>query len=121
MGLVQREIEGAGFSTITLANIPDLTRATSVPRVAGIEHPFGQTVGDPGDVETQFAVVSATLATLVSISEPGGVMHLPFEWGGDPKQIKHDIEPPPIAKFLMRHPLQVRNLIKRQVPEKFQV
>ena len=27
--------------------------------------------------------------------------------------------PPPIAKLLMRHPLQARNLLKRQVPEKF--
>ena len=121
VGLVQREIEAAGFSTITLANIPDLVQAVSAPRVAGIEHPFGQTVGDPGDVETQMAVVRATLQALESISEPGGVVHLPFEWAGDPKQIKHDMEPPPIAKYLMRHPWHVRNLIKRQVPQKFQL
>ena len=89
--------------------------------MAGIEHPFGQTVGDPGEVETQMAVLRATLDALGSIKEPGGVVHLPFEWAGDSKQIEHDMEPPPIAKHLMRHPLQVRNLIKRQVPEKYQV
>jgi D-proline reductase (dithiol) PrdB len=110
-----------GFSTITLANIPELVLAVNAPRVAGIEHPFGQTVGDPSDIKTQLAVVKATLEALESIQEPGGVVHLPFEWRGDPKAIKHNMEPPPIAKHLMRHPLQVRNLIKRQVPKKYQV
>ena len=61
------------------------------------------------------------MAALESIREPGGRVDLPFEWAGDPKEIEHNIEPPPIAKYLMRHPLQVRNLIKRQVPEKFLV
>jgi D-proline reductase (dithiol) PrdB len=109
------------LSTITLANIPDLVRAVSTPRVAGIEHPFGQTVGDPGDVDTQMAVLRATLGALDSITEPGGLVHLPFEWSGDPKKIEHNMEPPPIAKYLKRHPLQVRNLIKRQIPKKYQV
>ena len=92
-----------------------------MPRLAGIEHPFGQTVGDPGDVETQTAVLWGALAALESIQAPGGRVDLPFEWLGDHKAIEHDMEPPPIAKYLMRHPLQVRNLIKRQVPEKFLV
>ena len=96
-------------------------QAISAPRVAGVEHPFGQTVGDPGDTAIQMAVVRATLDALGSIKEPGSVVHLPFEWAGDPKQIEHDMEPPPIAKYLVRHPLQVRNLIKRQVPEKYKV
>jgi D-proline reductase (dithiol) PrdB len=120
VGLVQREIEAAGFSTITLANIPDLVAAVSAPRVAGIEFPFGQTVGDPGDVETQSAVLRATLAALQSIHTPGEVVQLPFEWAGNPKEIEHP-EPPPIAKYLIRHPWHVRNLLKREIPEKFLV
>jgi hypothetical protein len=73
--------------------------------VAGIEHPFGQTVGNPGDVETQLAVLRSSLAVLEAIEEPGGLLHLPFEWAGNPKEIEHAMEPPPIAKHLMRHPL----------------
>ena len=121
MGLVQREIETAGFSTITLANVPDLTASVSVPRLVGIEHPFGQLVGNPGDVETQMAVVRATLAALQTIAEPGGIVHLPFEWSGDPMASVHDIAPPPITSYLLKHPLQVRYLLKREVPEKFLV
>ena len=121
MGLVQREIEAAGFSTITLANIPDLVASVSALRVAGIGHPFGQTVGDPGDVEIQTRVLRATLDALRAIQNPGEVVHLPFEWQGDPEAIEHNMEPPPIATYLKKHPLQVRNLIKRDIPEKFRV
>jgi hypothetical protein len=121
VGLVQREIEAAGFSTITLANIPDLAAAVSAPRLAGIEHPFGQTVGDPGDVERQMAVLRATRKALQTIEKPGQVIHLPFEWVGNPKDIEHNMAPPPIADYLVRHPWHVRNLLKRQVPERYQV
>jgi hypothetical protein len=118
---VQRKIEAAGFSTITLSNVPDLTASVSTPRVVGIEHPFGQVVGNPGDWESQMAVLRATLDALQTIQEPGGVVHLPFEWDGNPKEIEHHLEPPPIATYLVKHPLQVRNLLKREVPEKFLV
>jgi len=89
VGLVQREIEAAGFSTITLANIPDLAQAVGAPRVAGIEHPFGQNVGAPGDRATQLVVLRAALEA--------------------------------IASYLVRHPWHVRNLLKREIPEKYRV
>ena len=61
MGLVQYEVEKAGFSTISLSNVPDFTASTCVPRMAAIERPFGQVVGEPGDGEGQMAVVRAVL------------------------------------------------------------
>ena len=48
MGLVQREIEAAGISTISLSMMPELTQSVGVPRIAAIEHPFGLTLGLPG-------------------------------------------------------------------------
>jgi len=120
VGLVQRKIEAAGFSTITLANIPDLATAVGAPRVVGVEHPFGQTIGQPDDVQTQKAVLSSTLAAITSIKQPGEVVYLPFEWPGDPKDIQHPV-PPPIADYLVRHPWHVRNLLKRDVPESYRV
>ena len=77
-------------------------------------------VGTPGDTETQAAVLRATLDALQTITNPGEIVHLPFEWAGNPKEIKHS-EPPPIANYLVRHPWQVRNLLKREIPEKFLV
>jgi len=116
VGLAQREIEAAGFSTICLSNIPDLTAAVSVPRIAAIEHPFGQNVGRVGDAETQLAVLRATLQALVDARTPGTVSHLPFEWPESAEAL-HPDPPPPIVGYLTKHPFQVMRLIRRQVPE----
>ncbi len=40
---------------------PLLRTGEVVPRVAAIEHPFGRPYGDVGDVETQRAVLLASL------------------------------------------------------------
>ena len=65
MGLVQREIEAAGMSTITLSPMPDWTQAMGVPRLVGVEYPLGLTVGRPGDKVMQTAVLRDTLRALV--------------------------------------------------------
>jgi hypothetical protein len=117
VGLVQREIETAGFSTITVSNIPDLTAAASVPRIAAIEYPFGLTAGLPGDDTGQRAALRATLAALQEMSTPGSVCHLPFALPESLNNLTvHPPENPPIAKYIARHPWQLPNLLRREVP-----
>lgn len=107
------------MTTITLSNIPDLTAAVSVPRIAAIEYPFGRTVGQPGDHQGQLAVLRATLQALAKIDTPGYIQHLPFEWPESPKQARsHPAETPPIVKHLQRHPWHLRNLFSRDIPTK---
>lgn len=118
MGLVQREIEAAGMSTITLSPMPDWTAAMGVPRLVGIEHPLGVTVGHPGDVATQTAVLRDTLQALVEIDEPGQVRYLPYKWEekpGDPDL--HPDPPPPITGAIMRRPWLFRNLLNGNIPD----
>ena len=85
VGLVQGEIEAAGFSTVSLSMIPELTASAGAPRIAAIEHPFGMTLGRPGDVAGQLAVLRATLQAMAEMTEPGSVVHLPFEWASTEK------------------------------------
>ena len=87
-----------------------------MPRVAAIEHPFGQNVGPAGDSETQMAVLRATLKALEEIREPGTILHLPFEWNC-PTEDCEPHEPPPIANYLLKHPFQVTKLIRRKIPD----
>ena len=118
MGLVQREIEAAGFTTITLSSIPDLTASVSVPRVAAIEYPLGRPLGQPGDHEGQMAVLRATLGALQEIDNPGSIKHLSFEWPEPPAKARaHPLQPPPIAKYLRRHPWLYPKLLARDIPE----
>ena len=117
MGLVQRKIEAAGISTITLSNIPDMTAAVGAPRVAAIEYPFGRTVGQPDDIPGQLAVLRATLQALEEMHTRGEIKHLPFEWPETPKQARsHPPDAPPIVKYLQRRPWDLRRLFTRDVP-----
>lgn len=116
MGLAQREIERAGMTTVALSNIPDLTAAVSVPRLVGIEHPFGQTVGKPGDKDGQRAVLRGTLDAVDEMKIPGSIKYLPFEWPGTAKEAHaHPLKPPPIASYLKRHPWYLPKLLSRNV------
>jgi hypothetical protein len=80
VGLVQRDIEAAGFSTISLSMIPEMTASAGAPRIAAIEHPFGVTLGRPGDAAGQLAVLRTAVRALEAMLTPGAIAHLPFEW-----------------------------------------
>ena len=117
MGLVQRELEFAGFSTISLTPVPDLTASVSVPRIAAIEFPLGRTLGQPCDSSGQIAVLEATLGALERIQTPGEIVHLPFEWPESPKEVRnHPPEDPPIARYIARNPWFLPRLFSRNIP-----
>ena len=113
MGLVARELEADGFSTIALSPIPEWTAAAGAPRIAAIEHPFGQTVGAPGDVAGQTAVLRATLQALAEIDHPGTIRHLPFRWTGPDPEEGPD---PPIVGLIRKRPWLYRKLLSGDIP-----
>ena len=118
MGLVQREIEAAGFTTITLSGIPDFTASVSVPRVAGLLYPPGRPLGQPGDRAGQLAVLRATLQAIRTMEKPGEIRYFPFTWPEPArKTVTHPDVLPPIATYLRRHPWLYRKLLARDVPE----
>ncbi|MBN2388246.1 MAG: hypothetical protein JXB85_14610 [Anaerolineales bacterium] len=117
MGLVQREIEAAGFSTISISNVWELTASVGVPRVAAVEHPFSALMGLPGDQARQGDVLRLALRALAEASEPGSVVHLPFRWPVDDDLDRYQPpEPPPITQYLKRHITQIPQLIRREIP-----
>ena len=118
MGLVQREIEAAGISTISLSGIPDLTASVRVPRLAAVERPLGYQLGLPGDHHGQAAVLLSTLQAVEKMAIPGSIAHLPFGWPATAQALSAEPEEkPPIVKYLLRHPWHIRNLFNREVPQ----
>ncbi len=118
MGLVQRKIEAAGFSTVALSHIPDLTASCGVPRLAAIERPGGVNVGMPGDGAGQMAVLRATLDALVQIKTPGEVINLPFVYEDPaPKLNLHPPQQPPITQYITKHLWDLPRLLRRNPPE----
>jgi len=116
VGLVQREIEAAGLSTISLSMIPELTASAGAPRIAAIEHPFGVTLGRPGDAAGQLAVLRAALRAMEGIAEPGEAVHLPFAWPSAEKRAFDPPVAPPIARYLVRHPWELPRFLNRTPP-----
>ena len=116
MGLVQCELEAAGFVTLSLSMIPELTASTGAPRIAAVEHPFGAPMGLPGDAVHQGAVLLAALQALARIAQPGTTVHLPFEWNGPPKPLIYPPETPPIAQYLRRRPWLLPKFLNRTPP-----
>ena len=88
-----------------------------MPRLAAIERPLGYLLGQPGDKNGQLAVLTATLQLLAEIKKPGSVVPLPFEWPETANGLNsHPEEQPPIVKYLLRHPWNIPNLLKRNIP-----
>ena len=113
---MQYELEAAGFVTLSLSMIPELTASAGAPRIAAIEHPFGAPMGLPGDPVRQQAVLLAALRALEQIARPGTVTHLPFEWNGSEKPLIHPAQTPPIAQYLRRRPWLFPKFLNRTPP-----
>jgi D-proline reductase (dithiol) PrdB len=93
-------------------------RSTGAPRIAAIEYPFGMTLGQPGDTAGQLAVLRATLQAMKTMTEPGAVVHLPFEWTSTEKLALGPKVAPPIAQYLLRHPWALSWFLNRTPPVK---
>jgi D-proline reductase (dithiol) PrdB len=117
VGLVQRKIEAAGMSTISLSNIAALTASVGAPRVAAIEHPGSQPLGPPHDAERQAAVLEATLEALCQIQSPGTVLELNFTWPEGVPAATKPRKAPPISRLLMRKPWLLPRLISGEIPK----
>lgn len=97
--------------------MPELTASTGAPRIAAVEHPFGLTVGLPGDAAGQSAVLRATLQALATISVPGSVVDLQFVWNDDATLNTLPPQPPPIVSYLRRHPWAIPRFFNRTPPD----
>lgn len=96
--------------------IPELTASAGAPRIAAIEHPFGVTLGLPGDAAGQLAVLRAALRAMEAMAEPGGVVHLPFEWTSTEKLTLGPSVAAPIWRYLERRPWDLPRFLNRTPP-----
>jgi len=53
VGLLQREIEKAGISTVSINNAPKMVEKMCLPRAVFVQYPFGRILGEVGDREGQ--------------------------------------------------------------------
>jgi len=110
--VLARVIETAGISTVLVTMMSDVAERIGVPRIVGLEFPFGHTLGHAGERDEQTKIIRDALRVLRDAREPNTVEHLPYEWP-DVERWKrewHPSEPSPIIAFLREQRRRARGV-----------
>jgi len=83
VGLIQRVLDEAGLSTISLTLVKEITEQVKPSRALCVEHPFGHTFGDVGDTALQRQILLHCLTSAGKIAQPGTLLTLPYRWTKD--------------------------------------
>ena len=72
-----------GISTIYVGSARDVMEQLKLPRSVFVDFPFGRQCGKAFDRDLQLSIIGDALNALKSITEPGTIIDLPYEWGED--------------------------------------
>ena len=80
MGLIQRMAEEAGIPTISMGNAADRMGHIKPPRAMLVKFARGSMFGEPGNVSRQRRILLDALDALQTMTEPGEIRELPYQW-----------------------------------------
>lgn len=82
-GLVAREFELHGLSTVMVANVREIVEQVHVPRAVFVNFPFGRPLGRAKDKATQRRVLDEMIAALRTHGRPGKIRDAGLVWEGE--------------------------------------
>jgi D-proline reductase (dithiol) PrdB len=85
VGLIQRAVEAAAISTISISLSKEITRKVNPPRAVYTGLPLGHPLGFPGQRFRQLQVLRHLLQQLEEIDSPGTLIELDLSTAGDDK------------------------------------
>lgn len=80
MGLLAREIEACGVSTVALALVRELAVMVKAPRMLYLHWPFGHALGEPGNSKQQYTILHDLFTLARMTPRPGLILDLPYQW-----------------------------------------
>ncbi len=80
MGLLAREIEACGVSTVALALVRELAVMVKAPRMLYLRWPFGHALGEPHKRDQQYTVLHDAFSMARCAPRPGLIVDLPYQW-----------------------------------------
>lgn len=80
MGLIARELEGAGISTVSLSLAKEITQGVGVPRALFLKWPLGRPLGEAHAPEQQRTVLFDALSLLCNATEPNLISEPGYAW-----------------------------------------
>ena len=80
VGLVQREIETQGISTVGVSIVREISEKVKPPRTYFLKYPFGHALGEPFNKKQQVTIFKECLGVLESAQKPGVIVDSPYRW-----------------------------------------
>ena len=80
MGLLAREIESAGVTTVGLALVREVAQAAQAPRMLYLHWPFGHALGEPGERDQQLTILRDMLSMARRAPWSGLIVDWPYRW-----------------------------------------
>jgi len=80
VGLIQRMAEETGISTLSYGNMADRMANIKPPRALLVKFARGSMLGEPGNVKRQRRILLDGLKALKTMTEPGTIQELPYQW-----------------------------------------
>lgn len=80
MGLLAREIEACGVTTVALALVRELAVLVKAPRMLYLHWPFGHALGEVHNVLQQRTILHDAFSMARLALRPGLIVDLPYQW-----------------------------------------
>jgi hypothetical protein len=64
VGLIQRQVEFAGITTVSISLLREITEKTRPPRALFVPFPLGYPLGEPNNVDLQMRIMRAAFTLL---------------------------------------------------------
>lgn len=80
MGLIAREIEACGVTTVALSLVRELSEQVKAPRMLFLHWPFGHALGEAHNRAQQETVLHDVFSMARLAPRPGLVVDLPYQW-----------------------------------------
>jgi D-proline reductase (dithiol) PrdB len=80
VGLLAREIEARGVTTVALALVRELAVVVKAPRMLYLHWPFGHALGEPGKRDQQRTILHDAFSMAATAPRPGLIVDLPYQW-----------------------------------------
>jgi hypothetical protein len=112
--VLARTLETAGLATVLVTMMPYWAEKVGTPRALAVEHPFGQTLGQPGDAAGQRRVIEQALAVLATAVAPGTIIHSPEIWSIPQKEAYKAWQPAEPSPIIAELAPRIREILKKK-------
>jgi D-proline reductase (dithiol) PrdB len=105
VSVLARLIEAAGIPTVVVTMMPAVSAAIGVPRIVGVEFPFGHPYGMPHAPDMQRRVLATAVTVLAGAPSFGTRVDIDTAWPQDAREAYRSwqpAEPSPLVARMLR-------------------